>query len=131
MQYTLDKRDALIYSYLMESRSRDGMAAIALVIALLIIGIIVIAALSVYTGGPGDKESVTSPIERTKNVQCFSQIRRVEMSVQTYRYEHNHFPQSLSELDDMSERDFYCPVTGSPYVYDANTGTLSCPDHIR
>lgn len=107
------------------------MAAIALVIALLIIGIIVIAALSVYTGGAGDKESVTSPIERTKNVQCLSQIRRVEMSIQTYRYECGHFPQSLSELDDMSERDFYCPVTGSPYDYDQETGRLTCPDHTR
>lgn len=124
-------KGALIYSYIMESRSQQGMAAITLVIALLIIGIIVIAALSVYTGGTGDKESVTAPIERAKNVQCFSQIRRVEMSIQTYRYEHGHFPQSLSELDDMSNNDFYCPVTGSPYEYDANTGTLSCPDHIR
>ena len=131
MLCTLDNQGAFIYSYGMEGRSRQGMAAIALVIALLIIGIIVIAALSVYTGGTGDKESVTSPIERTKNVQCFSQIRRVEMSIQTFRFERGHFPQALSELDDMSERDFYCPVTGSPYDYDANTGTLRCPYHIR
>jgi hypothetical protein len=115
----------------MERRTRHGMAAIALVIALLIIGIIVIAALSVYTGGAGDKKSATSPIERSKSVQCLSQIRRVEMSIQTYRYEHGYFPQSLSELGDMSEKDFCCPVTGSPYEYDANTGTLTCPDHTR
>jgi hypothetical protein len=107
------------------------MSAIALIIALVIIGIIVIAALSVYTGGTGDEDSKTSPIERAKNVQCLSQIRRVEMSIQTYRYEHGHFPQTLSELGDMSEEDFFCPVTGSQYTYDVGTGTLNCPDHIR
>ncbi len=107
------------------------MAALALVVALLIIGIIVIAALSVYTGGTSDKESVTSPIERTRNVQCLAQIRRVETSLQVYRYEHNTFPQSLEELDDMSDSDFYCPVTGSQYEYDPMTGKLQCPDHIR
>lgn len=127
----LTTEEATLYSHTMKTGSRNGMAAIALIIALVIIGIIVIAALSVYTSGTQDKERVESTIERTRNVQCFSQIRRVEMSIQMYRYEHGHFPQHLSDLDDMSERDFYCPVTGSPYDYDANTGTLTCPDHIR
>lgn len=122
---------ALVYSHTMEPRSRHGMAALALVVALVIIGIIVIAALSVYTGGTGDEESVTSPIERSKNVQCLSQIRRVETSLQMHRYEHNTFPQSLGELDDMSDNDFYCPVTGSQFDYDPMTGKLHCPDHIR
>ncbi len=105
---------------------------ISIIFSLLITAIIIIAALTIYKGGKKDEGSViTTPIERGKGVQCLAQIRRVETAIQMYVAEHKGYPSSLTELEDLSEEEFHCPVTKNRYHYNAVTGKVSCPDHTR
>jgi len=108
------------------------MALISIVFSLLITAIIVFAVLTIYKGGKKDEENVIgSPVERGKGVQCLTQIRRIEAAIQMYAAEHNRYPSSLDEMDYLSDKEFYCPVTGNRYKYNASTGEVTCPDHPR
>jgi len=108
------------------------MAFVSIILSLLIIAIIIVAALLMYRGGATQKTgSVTTPIEKGKAVQCLAQIRRIETAIQMYHTEQGTFPPNLSELTDLAEDDFYCPVTKNPYDYNPATGKVTCPDHPR
>ncbi len=108
------------------------MAFIAIILSLFIIAVIIVAALLMYRGGATQEAGpVTTPIEKTKAIQCLAQIRRIETAIQMYHIEQGTFPSNLSELTDLTEDDFYCPVTASPYDYDPITGKVTCPDHLR
>jgi type II secretory pathway pseudopilin PulG len=113
----------------MKEQNRKGMAVIAILFSLLIAAIVIYVAISLYTGGTNQEEVIKTPLERTKQVQCLAQIRRLETALQMYRAEHGQFPTNLGELEDMGESEFVCPVTGSRYEYDPTTGKITCPDH--
>ena len=102
---------------------------ITVLFSLLIAAIIVYVAITLYTGGKDQDEVIKSPLERGKGVQCLAQIRRIETALQMYRAEHAQYPSDLSELDDLSDDEFFCPVTGSRYDYNPTTGKVTCPDH--
>jgi hypothetical protein len=105
------------------------MAVISILISLIVAAIIVYVAITLYTGGSGQEGTIKSPIERGEAVKCAAQIRRIETALQVYRIEHSQYPQVLSDLEELSEDEFYCPVTGSRYDYDQTTGRVTCPDH--
>jgi type II secretory pathway pseudopilin PulG len=113
----------------MKEQKCKGMAIIAILFSLVIAAIVIYVAIILYTGGKGQDETIKSPLERGKAVQCLAQVRRLETALQMYRVQHGEFPQALSELEDMSESEFVCPVTGSQYEYDPTTGKITCPDH--
>ncbi len=107
------------------------MAFLSVILSLLIVAVIILAALMLYKGSPTQGNSVTSPIERGKAVQCLAQVRRVELAIRMYQANKGTYPSSLDELETLSSEDFYCPVTGSPFDYDPRTGKVTCPDHAR
>lgn len=109
-----------------------GFAAISLIVALLIIALVAFFAIR-YFGGQRGLESVgsESPIHRAKSVQCMAQIKKIEMQIQVNGVQNGRYPRNLGEVKGLSESDMHCPVTGSHYLYDVESGRVSCPDHIR
>ena len=116
----------------MRQGSRGGFGIIGLFFSLLIVAVMVIIAISLYTRqGRVGQEDLDTPIQRARSVECEAQLRRVKMKVDLYRLDNDRYPESLEVLEDMPTTDLRCPVTGSPYEYDAVRGMVSCPDHIR
>jgi len=113
----------------MKKQKSKGMAVIAILFSLLIAALLIYVAITLYTGGTDQDEVIKTPLEKTKQVQCLAQIRRLETALQMYRAEHAQFPTTLGELEDMAESEFVCPVTGILYGYDPATGRVTCPDH--
>lgn len=116
----------------MKNRDSRGMALISIIISLLIMALLVYVALTLYSGGKDNAtETITAPIERSRAVQCFAQIRKVETAIKMYLAEHGRYPSSLNEIEDLTKEDFYCPVTNNPYNYNPGTGKITCPDHNK
>ena len=116
----------------MEHHRRSGFAALTLIAALLIIGLMAFIAIRYFAGQQGiETVGKGSPIERARNVQCLAQIEKAEMQVQLHRVKHGQYPENLDVVEDLSPQDLRCPVTQSPYQYDPQSGRVSCPDHIR
>jgi hypothetical protein len=72
-----------------------------------------------------------NPVQRAKSVECLAQIRKVEMQVQLYSVQNGRYPERLDMLEALAEPDLHCPVTKSRYMYDPQSGRVSCPDHLR
>jgi len=114
----------------MKTENKHGIGIISIIISLLVGAILIIVAITIYTGGKTGKDSaVTSPIERAKNIECIAQIKKIETSIQTYLAENARYPERLEDLKDLSIQNIYCPVTNRPYYYDSNVGKVSCPGH--
>ena len=111
---------------------REGFTAISLVISMIIIAVIAFFAIYYYHGqessGPGN---MTSPIERARSVECLAQVRKIEIEVRLCYIREGFYPAHLLGLNGLAESDLYCPVTNNQYLYDPETGLVSCPDHIR
>ena len=111
---------------------RGGFTAISLVISMIIIAVIAFFAIYYYRGqessGPGN---ITSPIERARSVECLAQVRKIETEVRMYYIREGAYPAYLPDLNSLDESDLCCPVSGNEYIYDPETGQVSCPDHIR
>jgi hypothetical protein len=109
-----------------------GIGVIVLIVSVLAIAVAVFIAMSLYTGRGGvEPQDITAPIDRARDIGCASQIRKIEMQIQIYRVENDQYPQRLEMLEGLSDLDFCCPVTNNRYYYDASSGQVSCPDHIR
>lgn len=110
----------------------NGMGVIMLIISVLAIAVAVFIAMSLYTNRGGvDTQDLAAPIDRASDINCASQIRKIEMQIQVYRVENDQYPQQLEQLEGLSDMDFCCPVTNDRYYYDAGSGQVSCPDHIH
>jgi hypothetical protein len=107
-----------------------GFGVIVLILSLLTIAVVVFVAISLYTGrGSVGSESIGTPIDRAKSIECEAQIRKVKMQLQIYRFENDKYPARLNLVEGLSNPDLQCPVTGSSFEYDAASGRVSCPDH--
>ncbi len=116
----------------MKNRDFRGIAFLAIMISLIVALIVIYAAITLYTGGKDTKEeTITTPIERGRSVQCLAQMRRVEAAIQIYRLENGRYPSALNEVEDLTGDDYYCPVTNNAYYYDPVTGNVTCQDHAR
>lgn len=116
----------------MKKGPRPGFAGLSLVISLLIVALIAFLVISYLVGQRGQMSGgVVSPIQRAKNVECLAQIEKIEMQVNLYSVQNGKYPENLGELDDLLESDLRCPVTGNAYLYDSESGRVSCQDHRR
>jgi hypothetical protein len=79
----------------------------------------------------GEAVPGVSPVQRAKSVECLAQIRKLELQVQLHSVQSGRYPESLGMLEGLSESDLHCPVTHNYYLYDSQSGRVSCPDHIR
>ncbi len=104
-------------------------ALIGLVIALVIVGILVYKAGTVYTRGTKETRHAVSPPEQAHILQCRTQIKKIGNAIQLYYVENGKYPQSLDELQVVSLPETYCPVTGQTYIYNSENGTVICPQH--
>jgi len=109
------------------------MAALILIISLILAAILLVIVINYYTGGTKGEQSIQSPIDKAKNVTCLAQRHNIEVVIRYYHAEEFKYPSNLRELtkysSDLTDKSFYCPVTGAPYDYDPQTGKVTCPDH--
>lgn len=109
------------------------MALITVIISLVLTAILLVIVINYYTGGSKGEDSIQSPIDKAKRVQCIAQRRNIDTVIRMYNADKLKFPSSLSHLkdysSDLTDESFYCPVTRNPYNYDSQTGKVSCPDH--
>jgi hypothetical protein len=115
-----------------EKDRRYGFTALSAIISLLIIALVAFFAILYYQGQRSlESGDIGSPIQRAKNVQCLAQIKKIEMQIQVNGVQNGRYPGDLGKVKGLSESDLRCPVTGSHYLYDVESGRVSCPDHIR
>lgn len=117
----------------MKYNKSQGMALITLIVSMILATILIVIVIRYYTGGTTGEDSIQSPIDKAKRVQCIAQRRNIDTAIQMYNADKFRFPSSLSHLkeltDDLTDESFYCPMTRNPYNYDSQTGKVSCPDH--
>ncbi len=102
---------------------------IGLVIALVIVGILVYKAGTVYTRGTGESMHAVSSPKSAEILQCQAQIKKIANAIQLFYSEHGRYPKNLDELEDISLQETYCPLTGQAYVYNEENGTVICPQY--
>lgn len=102
---------------------------IGLAVGLVIVGILVYKAGTIYTRGTRETQHAVAPLERAHILQCQTQIKKIEDAIQLYYTENGRYPQGLNELNDISLQETYCPVTGQAYLYNPENGTVVCPQH--
>ena len=116
----------------MKSTSKSGLTSLSLIIALLIMAFLAFFAIRYFTGQHGvDSRGSESPLQRAKSVQCFAQIKKIELQIQLFSAQNGRYPENLEMLDELDELDLYCPVTQSQYEYIQQMGRVYCPDHPR
>jgi len=116
----------------MKKGQKAGFAGLSLIISLLVVALIAFLVISYLMGQRGQAPGGSvSPIQRAKNVECLAQIRKIETQVQLYSVQNGQYPESLGELEALKESDLRCPVTGNGFLYDPESGHVSCQDHRR
>lgn len=116
----------------MKKRQDTGFAALSLIISLLVIAVIAFLVISYSLGNRGVPSSTAqSPLQRAKNVECLAQIKKIEMQVHLYSVQNGKYPVNLGEVEGLFDSDLRCPVTGNPFLYDPESGRVSCQDHRR
>jgi len=100
----------------------DGFTLVELMMVILIIGILVgIAVLSfAYTLGA------------SKEAACKANLKILRGQVNFYYDKNRAYPASLLDLVPNyveANNGLNCPQTGDPYIYDPDTGRISCPYH--
>jgi hypothetical protein len=98
---------------------------------LILIAVIVVAIILFWPAKPKTEPSSTLsvPIERAKNIQCLTQLRKVTAAIQMSAAENGKYPGRLQDLDVLSGTDLICPVSNRAYRYDSISGRVSCPGH--
>jgi len=68
-------------------------------------------------------------LEQARSVGCMENLRGLRQNISGYRMENERPPASLDELRLGAAA--LCPVSGNPYVYDPESGTVRCttPGH--
>lgn len=119
----------ILYYPMMKGLSRPGpLALIAGAIALIAITIAIL-----ITARPAPSKTAasvpTGAIDRARDIECRSRLRILDNALQIYMTENGHPPEHLDQLAEVDPSAGYCPVTGKAYVYDVQTGRVTCPGH--
>ncbi|MGB9719987.1 MAG: hypothetical protein ACPL28_00700 [bacterium] len=104
-------------------------ALIGLLLGLVIVGILIYKAGTIYTRGTRESQSAVAPPERANILRCQTQIRKIEGAIQLYYVENSKYPERLEDLSDIQFQETFCPVTGAPYIYNSENGTVMCSEH--
>lgn len=107
-----------------------GLAEIIVVVAILLILAAVL--LPRYVGGKTPEEkakTVRAPITLAKDTVCETNLRIVRQSLEVHRTGDPDGANvwSLAELRELPSEARRCPVGGEEYLYDPQTGQVSCP----
>lgn len=106
---------------------------------LVVTAIIVVVIALLYGRSPSGAGGVTSPsgqaqtvpgvaLEKARGIECQQNLQGLRQEIAAYRMDSEQPPASLDEIRGGAKS---CPVSGNPYVYDPQTGTVRCttPGH--
>jgi hypothetical protein len=82
-------------------------------------------------GGETSGQAQTAPgvaLEKARGIECQQNLQGLRQAISAYRIDSEQPPASLDEIRGAAKT---CPVSGNPYVYDPQTGTVRCttPGH--
>lgn len=100
----------------------DGFTVVEMMMVLLIIGILLGIAFVSYTFS----------LDRTKEISCRANLKILREAISTYEVKNQAWPASLGDLvPEYLEAgfNFRCPKSGQEYIYDPQSGSVSCPYH--
>jgi prepilin-type N-terminal cleavage/methylation domain-containing protein len=113
-------------------RFRRGFVLIELLIVIAIIALVVVGYLGLTGDDDGDGEADTpstpkQAIDRGKMVECAANLRNLRGEIELFNIEHGRYPEKFNPSGAVGS----CPVSGRPYVYEPQTGTIRCvtPGH--
>lgn len=107
----------------MRTRGDDGFTILELMAVILVIGVLVSIAMASYV--PATSSAAAASCRQNQQV--------LERAIAVYSAEHNGAP--VTDLDTIEPyvRSFakasVCAADDTPFVYDAATGSVSCPNH--
>ncbi|MEO0184218.1 MAG: hypothetical protein ABIL20_00240 [candidate division WOR-3 bacterium] len=104
-------------------------ALLGFLIGLIIVGILIYKAGTVYTRGTKESQTVAAPTVRANVLRCQTQIRKIEGAIQLYYVENSKYPERLEDLPGVQIQETFCPMTGNPYIYNPENGTVVCSEH--
>lgn len=75
--------------------------------------------------------TIQAPIQRAQGVDCQNNLQQIRYALTMAQQTNDRFPASLQELttsgSGITREMLFCPVSKQAYVYDPNTGRVSCP----
>jgi hypothetical protein len=133
-----------------QNRSEAGQASlIGLLVAVVIIGVLAWVLYFRHNAGDTDREKLShgaivdstkktvlgASMDQAKGVECqnnLSQIRQA-LNMDKMSGDEGGMPQTLAGLKGIPASMKVCPASGSPYVYNPQTGEVHCttPGHER
>ncbi|MEN3001067.1 MAG: hypothetical protein ABDI19_04400 [Armatimonadota bacterium] len=109
------------------------MRLVGVLAAVAILAILLVVWLYYGTGGQGGNAPGAPPpsrITETKRaahgVECRNNLSQIRMALQMRQGTEESLPATLKELG-LPDSMLICPVSGQPYQYDPNTGSVRCP----
>jgi type II secretory pathway pseudopilin PulG len=123
---------------------RNNKGQWSLIEILVVVAIIAVASVVIYpryvgggshgTGG-GKHADPPAPMERAQGIECTSNLGQIRAAINMYQSSNGSYPASLDDLktNGVTASISKCPVSGTPYQYDAATGKVSCatPGHEK
>ena len=110
---------------------KRGFALIELLVVVVIIMLLTLAYFG-YVGHSkhGDKQTKTTmgqALDKGHSVECMNNLNQLRQALQISYQENEKYPPTLDGLGVPGK----CPVSGQPYSYDPQTGTVKCttPGH--
>lgn len=111
---------------------RAGFVFVEILLVIVIIGLLIGGYYGLSASGKHQAETKSTPaqaIEKAKSVECANNLNQLRQLIQMYLIDHDAYPR---EFDPGQQGSMgRCPVSGRPYVYDPQTGTIHCttPGH--
>lgn len=102
----------------------EGFTFLELIMVVMIIGILVTIAVL----------SFVFSISASKKTVCSANLRTIDEQLEVYFSEYHAYPPLLQDLypDYINSLDcLFCPDSGEAYIYDEDTGQVSCPFHTE
>lgn len=113
-------------------RRRGGLVFVEILLVIVIIGLLIGGYYGLTASGKGPANMKSTPaqaIEKAKSVDCANNLNQLRQLIQMYVIDHGEYPRQFDPGQQGSIGR--CPVSGKPYVYDPQTGTIHCttPGH--
>jgi hypothetical protein len=106
---------------------------IGVMVAVAIVAVLVALWFYYGTGGQSGTATGAPPVSRVtetrqaaQSVECRNNLNQIRAAIQMRQGADESLPTSLKELG-LPDSMLVCPVSGQPYQYDPNTGSVRCP----